>query len=136
MSLFSCFYDFVFFICREKGQKSVSKILYPQILVYTSYPHRTLTGIPIFTCIAIQRAVAAWRIVLSGRFRLLDRWCNFVEVQKSLCLAMIQNFQNWTQICVVLVFVFMIVYWSISSALVLHSYPVTLENSERKIGME
>ncbi|KAK8460901.1 hypothetical protein SEVIR_2G413100v4 [Setaria viridis] len=29
--------------------------------------------------IAIQRAVAAWKIVLNGRFRLLDRWCNFVE---------------------------------------------------------
>lgn len=50
MGLFSCFYDFVFFICREKGQKSVSKILYSQtcldatgILVYISYTHRTLT---------------------------------------------------------------------------------------------
>ncbi|XP_066391277.1 defective in cullin neddylation protein AAR3-like [Miscanthus floridulus] len=51
MGLFSCFYDFVFFICREKGQKSIT----------------------------IQRAVAAWKIVLNGRFRLLDRWCNFVE---------------------------------------------------------
>ncbi|CAL5071618.1 unnamed protein product [Urochloa decumbens] len=51
MGLFSCFYDFVFFICRDKGQKSIT----------------------------IQRAVAAWKIVLNGRFRLLDRWCNFVE---------------------------------------------------------
>ncbi|KAJ1292012.1 hypothetical protein BS78_02G360600 [Paspalum vaginatum] len=51
VSLFSCFYDFVFFISREKGQKSIT----------------------------IQRAVAAWKIVLNGRFRLLDRWCNFVE---------------------------------------------------------
>uniref|UniRef100_A0A0E0EET0 Defective in cullin neddylation protein n=1 Tax=Oryza meridionalis TaxID=40149 RepID=A0A0E0EET0_9ORYZ len=26
-----------------------------------------------------SRAVGAWRMVLNGRFRLLDRWCNFVE---------------------------------------------------------
>ncbi|XP_062189586.1 defective in cullin neddylation protein AAR3-like isoform X2 [Phragmites australis] len=51
---FNYFYDFVFFICRENGQKNIS----------------------------IQRAVAAWRIVLNGRFRLLDRWCNFVEYQR------------------------------------------------------
>ncbi|KAL5198297.1 hypothetical protein ABZP36_001809 [Zizania latifolia] len=48
---FSNFYDFVFFISREYGQKNIT----------------------------VQRAVAAWRMVLNGRFRLLDRWCNFVE---------------------------------------------------------
>ncbi|XP_051214244.1 defective in cullin neddylation protein AAR3 isoform X2 [Lolium perenne] len=48
---FSNFYDFVFFISRENGQKNIT----------------------------VQKAVAAWRIVLIGRFRLLDRWCNFVE---------------------------------------------------------
>ncbi|KAK3127790.1 hypothetical protein QOZ80_7AG0578470 [Eleusine coracana subsp. coracana] len=51
VSLFNYFYDFVFFICRENGQKSIT----------------------------IQKAVTAWRIVLNGRFRLLDRWCNFVD---------------------------------------------------------
>lgn len=51
-SEFSCFYDFVFFMCRENGQKNIT----------------------------ISRAVAAWRLVLAGRFRLLDKWCNFVEV--------------------------------------------------------
>ncbi|KAG4173614.1 hypothetical protein ERO13_A11G069700v2 [Gossypium hirsutum] len=50
-SEFSCFYDFVFFMCRENGQKNIT----------------------------ISRAVAAWRLVLAGRFRLLDKWCNFVE---------------------------------------------------------
>ncbi|CAA0828414.1 Domain of unknown function (DUF298 [Striga hermonthica] len=50
-SEFSRFYDFVFFICRENGQKSIT----------------------------VSRAVMAWRLVLSGRFRLLDQWCNFVE---------------------------------------------------------
>uniref|UniRef100_A0ACD5UK58 Uncharacterized protein n=1 Tax=Avena sativa TaxID=4498 RepID=A0ACD5UK58_AVESA len=48
---FNTFYDFVFFISRENGQKNIT----------------------------VQKAVAAWRIVLIGRFRLLDRWCNFVE---------------------------------------------------------
>lgn len=48
---FSRFYNFVFFICRENGQKSIT----------------------------VTRAVTAWRLVLSGRFRLLNQWCNFVE---------------------------------------------------------
>ncbi|URD80738.1 hypothetical protein MUK42_01991 [Musa troglodytarum] len=48
---FSCFYDFVFFICRENGQKNITA----------------------------NRAITAWRLVLNGRFRMLDRWCNFVE---------------------------------------------------------
>ncbi|EPS68299.1 hypothetical protein M569_06474, partial [Genlisea aurea] len=48
---FSRFYDFVFFICRENGQKGIT----------------------------VNRAVTAWRLVLAGRFRLLNEWCNFVE---------------------------------------------------------
>ncbi|KAK2994624.1 hypothetical protein RJ640_025678, partial [Escallonia rubra] len=47
---FSRFYDFVFFVCRENGQKNIT----------------------------VSRAVMAWKVVLAGRFRLLDRWCNFV----------------------------------------------------------
>ncbi|KAL5739070.1 hypothetical protein ACOSQ2_028250 [Xanthoceras sorbifolium] len=50
-SEFSRFYDFVFFMCRENGQKNITVI----------------------------RAVAAWRLALAGRFRLLNQWCNFVE---------------------------------------------------------
>lgn len=50
-SEFSRFYDFVFFVCREGGQKNIT----------------------------ISKAVTAWKIVLAGRFRLLDHWCNFVE---------------------------------------------------------
>ncbi|XP_078160066.1 defective in cullin neddylation protein (DUF298) [Carex rostrata] len=50
-SQFSCFYDFVFFLCRENGQKSIT----------------------------VHRALSAWRIVLYGRFRLLDQWCEFVQ---------------------------------------------------------
>ncbi|CAI9109715.1 OLC1v1009588C1 [Oldenlandia corymbosa var. corymbosa] len=50
-SEFSRFYDFVFFICRENGQKNIT----------------------------VSRAVMAWRLVLAGRFRLLNDWCNFIE---------------------------------------------------------
>ncbi|KNA07953.1 hypothetical protein SOVF_166730 [Spinacia oleracea] len=50
-SEFSNFYDFVFFICRESGQKNIT----------------------------VSRAIAAWKVVLFGRFRLLDQWCDFVE---------------------------------------------------------
>lgn len=48
---FSNFYDFVFFVCRENGQKNIT----------------------------VSRAIAAWKLVLSGRFRLLNQWCVFVE---------------------------------------------------------
>jgi DCN1-like protein 1/2 len=50
-SEYSKFYDFVFFICRESGQKNLT----------------------------VSRAVLAWRLVLAGRFRLLNQWCDFVE---------------------------------------------------------
>ncbi|XP_021721397.1 uncharacterized protein LOC110688955 [Chenopodium quinoa] len=50
-SEFSNFYDFVFFMCRESGQKNIT----------------------------VRRAIDAWKLVLSGRFRLLDQWCDFVE---------------------------------------------------------
>ncbi|XAR51725.1 hypothetical protein NMG60_11006438 [Bertholletia excelsa] len=48
---FSRFYDFVFFICRENGQKNIT----------------------------VSRAVTCWRLILAGRFRLLNQWCDFVE---------------------------------------------------------
>lgn len=50
-SEFSRFYDFVFFVIRENGQKNIT----------------------------VSKAVTAWKIVLAGRFRLLDHWCYFVE---------------------------------------------------------
>lgn len=50
-SEFSRFYDFVFFLCRENGQKNIS----------------------------VRKAVMAWRLILDGRFRLLHQWCDFVE---------------------------------------------------------
>lgn len=48
---FSRFYSFVFFICRENGQRSIT----------------------------VSRAIMAWKLVLSGRFRLLNQWCSFIE---------------------------------------------------------
>ncbi|XP_020218793.1 DCN1-like protein 2 [Cajanus cajan] len=50
-SEFSRFYDFVFFMCRENGQKNIT----------------------------VSRAVMAWKLVLAGRFHLLHPWCDFVE---------------------------------------------------------
>jgi len=32
------------------------------------------------SCPVVRTAVEAWRLVLVGRFRLLDQWCEFVEV--------------------------------------------------------
>ncbi|KDP27157.1 hypothetical protein JCGZ_19856 [Jatropha curcas] len=50
-SEYSHFYDFVFFMCRENGQKNIT----------------------------VSKAVTAWRLVLAGRFRLLNQWCDFVQ---------------------------------------------------------
>ncbi|PWA77036.1 hypothetical protein CTI12_AA079610 [Artemisia annua] len=54
---FSRFYDFVFFICRENGQRSIT----------------------------VSRAIMAWKLVLSGRFRLFNQWCIFVEARLHPC---------------------------------------------------
>lgn len=48
---FALFYGFVFFICRERGQKSL----------------------------AVSTAVEAWHLSMTGRFRLLEQWCAFVQ---------------------------------------------------------
>ncbi|MCO5581257.1 hypothetical protein L7F22_035135 [Adiantum nelumboides] len=48
---FALFYVFVFFICRERGQKSL----------------------------AVDTAVEAWRLSMTGCFRLLEQWCAFVK---------------------------------------------------------
>ncbi|XP_042503733.1 defective in cullin neddylation protein AAR3-like isoform X1 [Macadamia integrifolia] len=48
---FTRFYDFVFFVCRENAQKNIT----------------------------VSHAIAAWKLVLDGRFRLLKQWCEFVE---------------------------------------------------------
>ncbi|KAL8200681.1 hypothetical protein R6Q57_012020 [Mikania cordata] len=48
---FSRFYNFIFFILRENGQRSIT----------------------------VSRAIMAWKLVLCGRFRLLNQWCSFVE---------------------------------------------------------
>lgn len=50
-SEFSRFYDFVFFMCRENGQRNIT----------------------------VNKAVSAWKLVLAGRFRLLNQWCDFVQ---------------------------------------------------------
>ncbi|XP_057864423.2 defective in cullin neddylation protein AAR3 isoform X1 [Cryptomeria japonica] len=50
-SRFRCFYYFVFFMCCENGQRSL----------------------------AVNTSIEAWRLVFSGRYRLLDQWCDFVQ---------------------------------------------------------
>lgn len=35
---------------------------------------------PLCPISAVSKAVVAWRLVLGGRFRLLNEWCDFVEV--------------------------------------------------------
>lgn len=49
--VFSAFYRFSYFVCREQGKRNVLALT----------------------------AVGAWRLVLAGRFRLLEPWCNFIS---------------------------------------------------------
>lgn len=41
-------------------------------------------------------AVAAWRELLQGRFRLLDRWCSFMT---SSYKQLVVTEDTWTQVC-------------------------------------
>ncbi|KXZ49891.1 hypothetical protein GPECTOR_19g342 [Gonium pectorale] len=52
---FGKFYRFIHYICREPGKRNIPMDL----------------------------AVAAWRLLLPGRFRLLDRWCAFAAASQS-----------------------------------------------------
>ncbi|KAG2446056.1 hypothetical protein HXX76_000658 [Chlamydomonas incerta] len=52
---FSRFYRFTFHVCRDPGKRNIS----------------------------MELAVAAWRLVLAGRFRLLERWCAFAAGQQG-----------------------------------------------------
>ncbi|XP_078441169.1 defective in cullin neddylation protein (DUF298) [Wolffia australiana] len=63
---FTWFYDFVFFLCRENGQKNIS----------------------------VRKAVTAWRLILPGRFRLLNQWCDFVEKHQRHNIS----FDTWQQL--------------------------------------
>ncbi|KAJ7516619.1 hypothetical protein O6H91_22G064600 [Diphasiastrum complanatum] len=51
---FTLFYQFVFFMCREKGQKSITA----------------------------STAIEGWKLSLAGRFRLLDQWCAFIQANQ------------------------------------------------------
>jgi DCN1-like protein 1/2 len=55
MRNFSIFYGFVLFMCQEQGQKSIS----------------------------VNTAINACRLALTGRFRLLDEWCAFIQVHQQ-----------------------------------------------------
>ncbi|GLC44175.1 hypothetical protein PLESTB_000900200 [Pleodorina starrii] len=56
---FNRFYRFVFHICREPGKRNIQ----------------------------MDVAVAAWRLVLPGRFRLLERWCTFTAASSAVVVT-------------------------------------------------
>ena len=95
-SEFSRFYEFVYFVCRENGQKNISEsslvelfviivfnFLYDSVLDTWFYRK---SGLKVFLSVlssaAVKKAISAWRLVLAGRFRLLNQWCDFVEVRR------------------------------------------------------
>lgn len=41
-------------------------------------------------------AIAAWRGLLEGRFRLLDRWCTFMSSHYK---PLVVTEDTWTQVC-------------------------------------
>ncbi|GIL70323.1 hypothetical protein Vretimale_3444 [Volvox reticuliferus] len=56
---FGKFYRFVFHVCREFGKRNLQ----------------------------MNMAVAAWRLILPGRFRLLERWCSFAAASSVLVVT-------------------------------------------------
>ncbi|GAX82015.1 hypothetical protein CEUSTIGMA_g9443.t1 [Chlamydomonas eustigma] len=60
------FYRYVFHICKESKKKHIK----------------------------LPTALAAWQLLLPGRFRLLDRWCDFI-VHKGKSLLVINEDQWW-----------------------------------------
>ncbi|KAG2492050.1 hypothetical protein HYH03_009548 [Edaphochlamys debaryana] len=52
---FGRFYRFVFYLCREQGKRNIPMVL----------------------------AVALWRLLMPGRFRLLERWCAFAAASTA-----------------------------------------------------
>ncbi|XP_022884112.1 DCN1-like protein 1 isoform X2 [Olea europaea var. sylvestris] len=41
--------------------------------------YKLMSRLDLMKSITVSRAVMAWRLILAGRFRLLNQWCNFVE---------------------------------------------------------
>lgn len=64
-------------------------------------PVRPLTRFPalcnLLSCALLQVpvAIAAWRGLLEGRFRLLDRWCGFMS---SSYKQLVVTEDTWTQV--------------------------------------
>ena len=102
------FYRFVFLICKEPKRKHVkvgrghlfgssffSGKEEPDHLIgahppgplihYSSPPHRQ-----------VEIALQAWQLTLRGRFRLLDRWCEFIR-SKGLAVQVVSEDQ-WGQV--------------------------------------
>eukprot|EP00798_Chlamydomonas_sp_ICE-L_P014499 gene14499-20525_t len=67
---FAKFYRFAFFMCKQASRKFVQ----------------------------IDVALAAWRLLLQGRFRLLDQWCDFVSAEERKGAVKVINEDQWRQI--------------------------------------
>ena len=92
------FYCFAFAVCRDPGKKHLQVRILPFHL--TSLQMSLLLGVELRSCICmccrqVDRAVALWRVVLRGRFRLLDRFCEFVASSPRLVI----NEDTWRQAC-------------------------------------
>ncbi|KAK8971163.1 hypothetical protein KSP40_PGU005499 [Platanthera guangdongensis] len=47
---------------------------------YTLATTKYIDHVKVHIFSTVIRAVSIWRLVLAGRFRLLDQWCSFAEV--------------------------------------------------------
>ncbi len=93
------FYCFAFAVCRDPGKKHLQVHRLPFRVAFLWMCMR-LGHIPVTfricsCCLQVDRAVALWRVILRGRFRLLDRFCEFVASSPRLVI----NEDTWRQAC-------------------------------------
>ena len=117
-AVLDAFYGFAFAVCRDPGKKHL-QVSPPGALVHTqqcavcshSGPHAANVCMPavsealhrVHTCSwlpQVDRAVALWRVLLHQRFRLLYRFCAFVECSPRLVVSE----DTWRQACRTAVF--------------------------------
>ena len=91
------FYCFAFAVCRDPGKKHLQVTMYGLLgagfSVLCCWTH--FLNLHRWLLPQVDRAVGLWRVILRGRFRLLDRFCHFVESSPRLVI----NEDTWRQAC-------------------------------------
>ena len=50
------------------------------------------------TLVQAETAVAAWQLILVGRFRLLDSWCSYISARREAGELLVVSEDQWWQV--------------------------------------